>query len=105
VPYLTLVGELAAEAQSIDFDYAFQQIARHATSAAAARGDQAVAATQRVVELKETLLERPITMLMDEPHFLSAWLSRHRLDFALANGHVVWQRNPVELLAETYHLL
>jgi acetyl/propionyl-CoA carboxylase alpha subunit len=105
VPYLTLVGELAAEAQSIDFDYAFQQIARHATSAAAARGDQAVAAMQRVVELKETLLERPITMLIDEPHFLSAWLSRHRLDFALANGHVVWRRNPVELLAETYHLL
>ena len=105
VPYLTLVGELAQEAQSIDFDYAFQRIARNTTAAAAARGDHAVAATRQVIELKETLLERPITMLIDEPHFLSAWLSVHRLDFAFANGHIVWQRNPVELLSETYHLL
>lgn len=105
VPYLTLVGELAQEAQSINFDYAFQQIARHATAAAAAHGEHAVTATRHVIEIKETLLERPITMLIEEPHFLSAWLSVHRLDFALANDHVVWRRNPVELLAETYHLL
>ncbi|MFI5366688.1 MAG: biotin/lipoyl-containing protein [Candidatus Binatia bacterium] len=105
VPYLTLVGELAQEAQSIDFDYSFQQIARHATAAAAMHGEHAVTATRHVIELKETLLERPITALIEEPHFLSAWLSMHRLDFALTNDHIVWRRNPVELLSETYHLL
>jgi acetyl/propionyl-CoA carboxylase alpha subunit len=105
VPYLTLVGELAREAHSIDFDYAFQQIARHATAAAAARDEHAVGATRHIIELKETLLERPITMLIEEPHFLSAWLSMHRLDIVLANDHMVWRRNPVELLSETYHLL
>ncbi len=105
VPYLTLVGELAQEAQSINFDYAFQQIARHATAAAAPHGDRAVAATRHVIELKETLLERPIMMLIDEPHFLSAWLSQHRLDCEIRHGRVVWKRNPVELLAETYHVL
>ena len=105
VPYLTLVGELAQEAQSIDFDYAFQQIARHATAAAGAHGGSAVTATRQIIELKETLLERPITLLIEEPHFLSAWLSKHRLDFALANDHIAWRRNPVELLSETYHLL
>jgi len=105
VPYLTLVGELADEAQSIDFDYAFQQIARHATAATAGHDEPATAAIRRVVELKETLLERPIGMLFEEPHFLSAWLSTHRLDFALANDHVVWNRNPVAVLADTYHLL
>lgn len=105
VPYLTLVGELAGEAQSIDFDYAFQQIARRTTAAAAAHGDQEVAAARQVIDLKETLLERPIMMLIDEPHFLSAWLSHHRLDFQFAGKRVVWKRNPVELLAETYHLL
>jgi len=105
VPYLTAVGELAAEAQSIDFDYAFQQIARRATAATAAGGDRAVAATRQVIELKETLLERPIVMLIEEPHFLSAWLSQHRRDFTVTDGQVVWQRNPVEILAETYHLL
>ena len=105
LPYLTLVGELAQEAQAIDFDYAFQQIARHATSAATAHGDGAVVSTHQVIELKETLLERPIAMLIGEPHFLSAWLSEHRLDFELAGGRVVWKRNPVEILAATYHLL
>ena len=105
VPYLTLVGELAQEAQSINFDYAFQQIARHATATAAAHGDRAVAAARQVIELKETLLERPIMMLIDEPHILSAWLSQHRLDCDLRHGRVVWKRNPVELLAETYHVL
>jgi acetyl/propionyl-CoA carboxylase alpha subunit len=105
VPYLTLVGELAQEAQSIDFDYCFQQIARHATAAAATHSEHAVTATRHIIELKETLLERPITLLIEEPHFLSAWLSMHRLDVALANDHIVWRRNPVELLSETYHLL
>ena len=103
VPYLTLVGELAAEAQSIDFDYAFQQIKQHAT--AAAPDAAAVAATRQVIELKETLLERPISILIEEPHYLSAWLSQHRNDLDVAAGRVVWKRNPVELLADTYHLL
>jgi acetyl/propionyl-CoA carboxylase alpha subunit len=105
MPYLALVGELAREAAAIDFDYAFQQIGRHHTAAAAPGGERAVAATHQVIELKETLLERPLTMLIDEPHFLSAWLSEHRLDFAVTRGRVVWQRNPVEVLADTYHLL
>ena len=102
VPYLTLVGELAQEAQLIDLDYAFQEIARHATEAAA---PGTVEATQRIIERKETLLERPIGMLFDEPHFLSAWLSRHRLDFTVEAERIVWHRNPVEVLAETYRLL
>ncbi|HVM96804.1 MAG TPA: biotin carboxylase N-terminal domain-containing protein, partial [Candidatus Acidoferrales bacterium] len=105
VPYLTLVGALAQEAQAFDFEYAFQEIERRATSAAAARGDMSVTATRQVIELKETLLERPITLLIQEPHFLSAWLSKHRLDFTCVGERVVWQRNPVELLAATYHLL
>ena len=107
VPYLTLLGELAQEAQGIDLDYAFQQIARRATAAAAGVGSpaEALEATRRVIELKETLLERPIRLLFDEPHFLSAWLSQHRLDFVVRNDQVEWQRNPVEVLAETYRLL
>jgi acetyl/propionyl-CoA carboxylase alpha subunit len=102
VPYLTLVGELAQEAQAIDLDYAFQQIARRATAAA---GPESLKRTQEIVELKETLVERPIHHLFDEPHFLSAWLSQHRRDFVVRDGHVEWQRNPVEVLADTYRLL
>jgi biotin carboxyl carrier protein len=103
VPYLTAVGELAEEAQALDFDFAFQQIARRAGRGL---GAEAAAATQRILELKETLLERPIGLLIEEPHYLSAWLSRHRLDVAVdAEGRVTWRRNPIEILADTYHLL
>ncbi|MCC6849843.1 MAG: biotin carboxylase [Deltaproteobacteria bacterium] len=102
VPYLTLVGQLAQEAQSIDLDYAFRRIARAATGGAA---PDTVDATRRVLDLKETLLERPMQRLVEEPHFLSAWLSRHHRDFAIVDGRVVWQRNPVRILAETYRLL
>src|SRR5262249_9993854 len=68
VPYLTAVGELAREARLIDLGYAFQQIARRAAAAVA---PEAVDATRRILELKETLLERPIRLLFEEPHFLS----------------------------------
>ncbi len=102
VPYLTLVGELAREAHTIDLEHAFQLIARRATAACA---PDALAPTRQVIDLKETLLERPIGLLFDEPHFLSAWLSQHRRDFVVRGGRVEWQRNPVEVLAETYRLL
>ncbi len=102
VPYLTLVGQLAQEAQSIDLDYAFHRIERAQTRSAA---PDVVDATRRVFELKETLLERPMQMLVEEPHYLSAWLSQHHRDFTFVDGRVVWQRNPVRILAETYRLL
>jgi acetyl/propionyl-CoA carboxylase alpha subunit len=102
VPYLTLVGELAQEAHAIDLDHAFHQIARRATAAAA---PEALEATRHVIDLKETLLERPIRRLFDEPHFLSAWLSQHQRDFVVRDGRVEWRRNPVEVLAETYRLV
>ncbi|MEO7434755.1 MAG: biotin/lipoyl-containing protein [Candidatus Binatia bacterium] len=102
VPYLTLVGQLAQEAQSIDLDYAFRRIARDTTNAAA---PESVEATRRVLDLKETLLERPMQRLIEEPHYLSAWLSRYHRDFSIADERVVWHRNPVRVLAETYRLL
>jgi len=102
VPYLTLVGQLAEEARAIDLDYAFHQVERSALAAAA---PEARSATAKVYELKETLVERPIRMLFEEPHFLSAWLSQHRLDFRVEADRLVWLRNPVEVLLHTYRLL
>jgi acetyl/propionyl-CoA carboxylase alpha subunit len=103
VPYLTAVGELAEAAQALDFDVALQAIAKRAVDGLA---PDAAQATRRILELKETLLERPIALLTEEPHFLSAWLSRHHADFAVdVQGRVTWRRNPIEVLAETYGLL
>ena len=105
VPYLTLVGELAREAGAIDFDYAFTQLAKHAAAAASKVGKDAAAETRATLDLKETLVERPIHLLVQEPHFLSAWLSTHRTDFAVVDGRVRWLRNPLAVLADTYRLL
>jgi len=98
VPYLTLVGLLEQEAQSIDLEYAFREIERRRTAALGP-------ATKHFFDLKETLVERPLRILFQEPHFLSAWLSQHRRDFEIADGRVVWSRNPVEVLEATYRLL
>jgi acetyl/propionyl-CoA carboxylase alpha subunit len=105
VPYLTLVSLLKQEASSIDLDYAFQQVAKSALKKAESQGKAVVDATRKVLELKETLLERPLERLIDEPHYLSAWLSQQRLSFSFAGDRVVWSKNPVEVLCETYHLL
>ncbi len=103
VPYLTLVGELAQEAQAVDFEYAFDAVARRWSRQC--NDVQVRKQIEATIALKETLLERPLAALVHEPHFLSAWLSQHRLDFTMENERVVWLRNPVEVLAETYHLL
>jgi acetyl/propionyl-CoA carboxylase alpha subunit len=105
VPYLTLVGELAREARTLDFEYAFQQIARRRSSAVSSLGDAVAHATRNALALKETLLTRPLAMLIEEPHFLSAWLSEQRQSFTIADGRVQWLKNPVHVLSETYHLL
>jgi acetyl/propionyl-CoA carboxylase alpha subunit len=103
VPYLTLVGELAREANSVDFDFAFREVVRMATERA---GDAAAReAVRQVVTMKETLFERPLTLLESEPHFFSAWLSLHRNDFVVDGESVRWTRNPIDVLQDTYHLL
>jgi len=98
VPYLTQVGLLAQAARALDLDYAFHEIERRRVAALGAEARQCF-------DLKETLVERPLRMLFNEPHFISAWLSQHLRDFAVADGRVVWQRNPIEVLGETYRLL
>lgn len=103
VPYLALVGELAREVEAIDFDFAFAKIIER--SVEAVRDANTTKAIREIAALKETLFQRPLALLAAEPHFLSAWLSQHRLDFEIRNGRVAWLRNPLTILQETYHLL
>lgn len=103
VPYLTLVGELAREAGAVNFDFAFREIVRHAVERA---GDAAAkGAARQAATMKETLFERPLALLVAEPHFFSAWLSQHRNDFAFDGDRPYWTRNPLDVLQETFHLL
>jgi acetyl/propionyl-CoA carboxylase alpha subunit len=105
VPYLTLVGLLKQEAGALDLAHAFQLLAKRSLKAAEAQGKEVLEGTRKVLELKETLLQRPLAKLIEEPHYLSAWLSQQRDSFAFEGDRVVWRKNPVDVVAETYHLL
>jgi acetyl/propionyl-CoA carboxylase alpha subunit len=105
VPYLTLVGLLKQEASALDLDFALARLTKESMARAAANGKSSAEATKKVLELKETLLLRPIRKLIEEPHFLSAWLSVHKNDFVFDGERVVWKKNPVQVVKETYHLL
>ncbi|MGB5810214.1 MAG: biotin carboxylase N-terminal domain-containing protein [Polyangiales bacterium] len=104
VPYLTLMGELLAESNQIDLDYAYNRISQSYLDRAG-EDAQAVQATNEVALRKATLIARPLRRLLDEPHLLSAWLSTHMEHFDITKAGVTWHRNPVLILADTYQLL
>jgi acetyl/propionyl-CoA carboxylase alpha subunit len=102
VPYLTAVGELKKRANSIDLAYAYNQIGAMALEGV--QGD-AEKALRETLQMKESLLLRPLQRLLQEPHILSGWLSINRDSYTLIDGKISWNENPVELLADTYHFL
>ena len=54
---------------------------------------------------KGTLVTRPIEKFIEDPHLLSGWLSLNRKNFKLEKGKVVWLKNPLTILDETYKYL
>jgi acetyl/propionyl-CoA carboxylase alpha subunit len=102
VPYLTAVGELKQQANDLDLAHAYSELGKSAL--AQVEGDARTALAE-TLQLKETLLLRPLTKLLDEPHILSGWLSINRDCYTLIDGKICWNENPIELLAETYHFL
>lgn len=104
VPYLTAVGSLKREAQQFDLNGVYHQICQ--TEIAAQKTPETKASLQKILQRKQLLLTRPIESLMREPHLLSGWLSLHQADFSHdSKAKISWTRNPIEVLAETYHYL
>jgi acetyl/propionyl-CoA carboxylase alpha subunit len=104
VPYLTLVGLLKEEASKIDPVFAFLQMKKH--YAKLAGGDAELGkAYSEILDRKGTLLTRPMEILLNDPHLLSGWLSLNSGNFRLEKGNVVWLRNPMVMLGETYDYL
>jgi acetyl/propionyl-CoA carboxylase alpha subunit len=102
VPYLTAVGELATETANIDIDAAWQMLSEAELAAAPGQSDN----LQAVLARKQSLVLRPVRMLLESPHLLSGWLSANQGSFDLSTpGRIAWAENPVELLADTYHFL
>ncbi len=108
VPYLTMIGLLKEEAAKIDPVFAFLQMKKHYAKRMAEQfpGDTQVAKTMSaILDRKGTLVTRPMERLLDDPHLLSGWLSLNRKNFRIDNGKVVWLRNPLMILDETYDYL
>ncbi|HWI41883.1 MAG TPA: biotin/lipoyl-containing protein, partial [Verrucomicrobiae bacterium] len=108
VPYLTLVGTLKEEANRIDPVYAFLQMKKEYGKRIAAQfPDDAKVAKEisQILDRKGTLVTRPMERLLEDPHLLAGWLSVNRNDFRVENGKVVWLKNPLVILADTYDYL
>ncbi|HEX9241115.1 MAG TPA: biotin carboxylase N-terminal domain-containing protein [Anaeromyxobacter sp.] len=108
VPYLTLVGQLKDEGNKLDTVFAFQEMKKHyaAQIAAAMPNDPtAVKAMGEVIDRKFTLLTRAMDLLLEDPHLLSGWLSLNRKNYRIEGGKVIWIRNPLGVLKDTYAYL
>ncbi len=108
VPYLTLVGQLKEEANRLDLAVAFAELKRAYARRAAAEApeDAALArATAEVLDRKATLITRPMERLLEDPHLLAGWLSLNRANHRMEGGRLVWLRNPLAVLEETYAYL
>ncbi len=112
VPYLTLVGTLKEEANKLDIVYAFFQMKKHyARIVTEQYGDQPEVLAKELknmsnlIDRKGTMLTRPMERLLNDPHLLAGWLSINTKNFKIENGKVVWLRNPIGVLRETYEYL
>ena len=112
VPYLALVGTLKEEANKLDVVYAFFQMKKHyAKHVAEQFADQPDVCAKELknmsslLDRKGTLITRPMERLLEDPHLLSGWLSMNTKNFRIDKGRVVWLRNPLGVLNETYEFL
>ncbi len=112
VPYLALVGTLKEEANKLDVIYAFFQMKKHyAKHVAEQYADQPDVCAKELknisalLDRKGTLITRPMERLLEDPHLLSGWLSVNTKNFRIDKGRVVWLRNPLGVLNETYEFL
>lgn len=112
VPYLTLVGTLKEEANKLDVVHAFFQMKKqYAKLVSEQFADQPDVLAKELknmsnlLDRKGTLITRPMERLLEDPHLLSGWLSINTQNFKIEKGKVVWLRNPLGVLKETYDYL
>ena len=112
VPYLALVGTLKEEANKLDVVYAFFQMKKHyAKQISEQYADQPDVCAKELknmsalLDRKGTLITRPMERLLGDPHLLSGWLSLNTKNFRIDKGKVVWLRNPLGVLKDTYEYL
>lgn len=97
IPYLAAIGGLAQQLESFDLEIAWREISKNVAAQSGPAGAEAL-------RIKQTLMARPLEMLLDNPHMLAGWLTRnHRRAFSIESGKVAWKRNPLRALADLYY--
>jgi acetyl/propionyl-CoA carboxylase alpha subunit len=104
VPYLTLVGRLKEEANKLDYVYAFLAMKKHYAAVYGA-DPEVKKGVSETLDRKGTLITRPMEKLLADPHLLAGWLSLNRRNYKMVDGKLVWLRNPLVVLEETYEYL
>lgn len=114
--YLAAVGRLFDAARGIDLAVAFDVVRtgvkeRIAGSASEPGNDAIEAAYDRAMDLKSTLILRPLQRLFANPHLLAGWVaaSAHHFeteDAGLAGGDTPrWRTSPMDALDALYRYL
>ena len=103
LPYLTAVGQLKAVANNVDIVYAYNAIEKMHLAQDSSKDYQA--AVSAIFARKASLLDRGITRLFAEPHYLSGWLALNQQHFEISKDGIEWVSNPVRVLADLYHYL
>jgi acetyl/propionyl-CoA carboxylase alpha subunit len=103
LPYLTAVGQLKALCDDVDIVYAYNEIEKCKLGQNTDPGYRS--AVQDIMMRKASLLERAISRLFAEPHYLSGWLALNQQHFAISDEGVEWLSNPIRVLANLYKYL
>jgi len=94
--YLAAVGALQQAVNDFDLALAWQEIVKRQKDPAA-RG---------VLLAKETLLQRPVALLLANPHVFGGFLGRHDGELWTRDGDQVrFAQNPIRFLERLYHFL
>ena len=95
-PFLSAVGALQQVINDVDLDVAVADLVKKQPDADA----------RKVLSSKQTLLLRPISKLLENPHVLGGFLGRYDGDlFAHGDGEIRFLANPVRFLDRLYHFL
>jgi len=93
--YLTQVALLKQEVDQTDLPYLLSGLIKQHQQPA----------WMQVINEKQTLLIRPLEKLIQSPHVLSGWLSMARACVEWNGNQIIWQKNPIFLLRDTYFFL
>ncbi len=100
-PYLSVVGSLAQAAAEVEPSVVSSELSARYRELVGPDPARQKSAALSLAE-KETLVSQPLLRLLGSPHIMSGWLSRFADRVERRDGRIVFARNPLRLVADTY---